>query len=487
MEDKLTEAQQGIIRQALAERKLELYRPYPKQMEFHNASVDHREILNCAANQVGKTFSAAAQTAMHATGKYPGWYEGRRFKKAPVIWCAGVTGEVVRDTIQRLLVGDVANPGTGLIPRVDIADTLPSRGVADLLDTILVKHSSGQNSRIRLKYYEQGREKFQADTVDFVWLDEEPDEALYTEALTRTNASGGYLIMTFTPLKGMSTIVRRFLNESSPDRCSVNMTIDDALHIPADKRQQIINSYPPHEREARTKGVPMLGSGAIFPIADSDIMCDPFPMDTVPFYWLELAALDFGWDHPTAAVRGLYNPQDDIIYITNCYKRREATPLQHASALKPWGRVPFAWPHDGLQHDKGSGVPLKEIYREQGLNMLPDNARFEDGSNGVEAGLAEMLMRMETGRWKVFNNLAEWFEEKRMYHRREGKIWKEYDDLMAASRYLTMSLRFAARVNRPRGMRGDYAIADMETPTDGYNKKDYHPIFSAIEEMGGKR
>lgn len=429
MTEILTPAQEDLLRQTLAKYKLELFRPYPKQIEFCNASAEHREILNMSANQIGKTFCAAALTAMHATGKYFDWYTGRRFKKAPVIWCAGTTGAFVRDTIQKLLIGDVSNPGTGFLPEGSY-EVMMGRGVPDGADTIIVNHVSGAKSRITFKSYDQQREKFQGDTVDFVWLDEEPDESIYFEALTRTNATGGYLIMTFTPLRGMSKVVLRFLSEKSVDRYVVNMTINDVPMTP-EKRRQLISSYPEHERDARINGIPVLGSGAIFPVKDEDIMCDPFTMENVPFYWMEIAALDFGWDHPTAAVKALYNPQDDIIYITNTYRRKEATPLQHAAALKPWGNLPFAWPHDGLQHDKGSGVPLKEIYRQQGLNMLPDNARFEDGSNGVEAGLAEMLMRMETGRWKVFRHLTDWFEEKRLYHRRDGKVWKENDDLMA--------------------------------------------------------
>lgn len=477
---------EAVLLREASRRKLENYRPYPKQALFHLKGMTIRERLLRAGNQLGKTFAAAAEVAMHATGKYPVWWQGKKFRKAPVIWCAGVTGEVVRDTIQRLLIGDVANPGTGLIPPGDIMETMPSRGVADLVDTILVKHCSGSTTRIRLKYYEQGREKFQGDTVDFGWLDEEPPEDIYLEMLTRTNATGGIIIMTFTPLKGMSTVVRRFLNEPSPDRCDVNMTIEDALHIPESERQKIIDSYPLHERGARIRGEPMLGSGAIFPIADEDIACDPFPMENAPFFWLELAGIDFGWDHPTAAVKGLYNPQDDIVYITNTYKRREATPLVHAAALRPWGAIPFAWPHDGLQHDKGSGVPLKEIYRNEGLNMLSENARFEDGSNGVEAGIAEMLMRMETGRFKVFRHLTDWFEEKRMYHRREGKIWKEFDDLMAASRYLQMCLRFAQRVKQSRGFINGYPIDDKSVPYDSYNDKNYNPLgHKYIDEMLG--
>ena len=105
--------------------------------------------------------------------------------------------------------------------------------------------------------------------------------------------------------------------------------------------------------------------------------------------------------------------------------------------------IPVSWPHDGLQHDKGSGQQLAEQYKEQGLNMLDRRATFEDGSNGVEAGLFEMLDRMKTGRLKVASHLTKWFEEFRMYHRKDGKVVKERDDLMAATRYGIMMIRHA--------------------------------------------
>lgn len=474
------EAENLLLKEA-SRRKLEFYRPYPKQMMFHRSGANYRERLLMAGNQLGKTYCMAAEVAIHATGLYPSWWEGKRFKKAPVIWCAGVTGEVVRDTIQRLLIGDVANPGTGLIPENLITEKLPSRGVADLLDTILVKHTSGQIARIRLKYYEQGREKFQADTIDFGWPDEEPPEDIYLEFLTRTNATGGILGMTFTPLKGMSKVVKRFIRESSPDRCVVNMTIDDALHMPVEKRQQIISSYAKHEQEARIYGKPIPGSGVIFPVAREDISCDPFDMASVPFYWQEIAGIDFAGSgeggHPTAAVRLLYNTQDDIIYVTNTYRRKGGTPMVHASALRTWGKIPFAWPHDGLQHDKGSGVPLKDLYKNEGLNMLTDNARFEDGSNGVEAGIALMLMRMESGRLKIFSHLHDLFEEIGSYYRDDGKIIKVDEDCICALRYAIMCLRFAKRVSLPRGKMNGMPIEELTNyQSDPYFSKDYNPL-----------
>ena len=75
--------------------------------------------------------------------------------------------------------------------------------------------------------------------------------------------------------------------------------------------------------------------------------------------------------------------------------------------------------------------------------MLRERAQFEDGSVSVEAGLMDILDRMQTGRFKVFRHLAEWWEEFRLYHRKDGKIVKERDDLMDATRYAAMMLREA--------------------------------------------
>jgi phage terminase large subunit-like protein len=383
-----------------------------------------------AGNQLGKSLAGGAEAAMHATGRYPDWWDGKRFDKANDGWASGVTGEVTRDTIQRLLIGAVGKEGTGFIPHKDIKEVINARGVAGLADTILVQHVRGGVSRIKLKYYEQGREKFQADTLQWAWNDEEPPDDIYMEILTRTNATGGILWTTFTPLLGMSTVVRRFLNEPSPDRVDINMTISDVTHISEDEKLRIIASYPAHEREARINGKPMLGSGRIFPVSEELIKVPRFE---VPQWYRKIGGIDFGWDHPTAATKIAYNPDSDIIYLINVYKRSEAIPAIHASALKSWGKdLPWSWPHDGLQHDKGSGENLADQYRREGLNMLPERATFDDGSNGVEAGIMDMLTRMENGTFKVFDSCQLFFDEMLMYHRKEGKVVKEFDDVISA-------------------------------------------------------
>jgi phage terminase large subunit-like protein len=438
------------------ENRLASYRPYPKQKAFHAAGAEFRERLFMAGNQLGKTFSGGCEAAIHSTGLYPDWWEGRRFKDANKGWVAGVTGESTRDNPQRILLGEPGQFGTGTIPKRCIEKIVMARGVPNLVDSVFVRHVTGSTSMIAFKAYEKGREKWQGETLHWLWFDEEPPLDIYTEGLTRTNVTGGITFVTFTPLLGMSDTVLRFIGDGeakSPGTHVTNMTIDDAEHYTPEQRAAIVASYPPHEREARAKGVPILGSGRVFPISEEAITMDPI---RIPDEWAQIGGLDFGWDHPTAAVRLCWDRDADCVYVTHIHRLREATPVIHAATLKPWGDwLPWAWPHDGLQHDKGSGDQLAKLYRDQGMKMLPDRATFPDGSNGLEAGVIEMLERMQTGRLKVFSTLTEWFEEFRMYHRKNGLIVKERDDLLSATRYGIMMLRHAKakpkKVVRPVG------------------------------------
>ena len=421
--------------------RLKSYEPYPKQFEFHEAGSNHRERLLRAGNQNGKTYSAGMELAYHLTGMYPDWWPGRRWDRPIIAWAGSDTGETTRDNPQRQLIGLVGEFGTGSIPKRLIGTNKSAMGVADLIDYAKIKHITGGWSTLRFKPYAQGRQKWQGPPVDYIWLDEEPPAEIYDEGLARTIATGGCVTLSFTPLLGMSEVVRRFLMETSEDRHDTNMTIEDALHIPAEERDRIIAAFAPHEREARAKGVPTLGSGRIFPVAESEL---EWTASALPPHVVYLGGIDFGWDHPTAAVKCAWDKDSDVFYVITAYKRSEQTPLIHAGALRPWGDwLPWAWPHDGLQHDKGSGKKLADQYSDHGLEMMPSKATFPDGSNGVEAGIVEMLDAMKTGRFKVAAHLHDWWEEFRLYHRDNGKVVKEFDDLMSATRYAWMMRRHA--------------------------------------------
>lgn len=431
--------------------KIALYEPYSKQASFHEAGATYRERLLRAGNQNGKTFCGGCEGAYHLTGQYPEWWTGRRFNEPIMMWATGVTGETTRDNVQRVLMGPLGEPGTGTLPLDVIVDSAPARGIADLLDYVKIRHISGGLSTLRFKYYEQGRQKWQGPPVHVVWFDEEPPSDIYDEGMARTIATNGIAYLTFTPLQGMSDVVYRFLSEVSEDRHDTNMTIDDALHIPESRRAQIIASFPAHEREARANGTPVFGEGRIFEVTEESLRIDPIK---IPDFWPQIGGLDFGWGHPTAAVKMAWDRDNDVLYVTAEYRVKEETPAIHSLALKEWGtNLVWSWPHDGLQHSKDSGEQLATQYRRQGLAMLTDHATFPDGTNGVEAGLMEMLDRMMTGRWKVFSTCPLWFEEFRTYHRKrvkspnggfgEAKVFKERDDLICASRYAMMMKRRA--------------------------------------------
>jgi phage terminase large subunit-like protein len=420
------------------------YKPYAKQVDFHEAGSQFRERLFMAGNQLGKTWAGAFEVAMHASGRYPDWWTGRRFNYAIRCMVGSESAELTRKGVQRLLLGppEIREEwGTGAIPHDCVRDTSMKQGVPDAVSSIVVRHVCGEDSVIQFNSYDQGRTKWQADTVDLVWFDEEPPLPIYSEGLTRTNATGGMVFVTFTPLLGMSDVVKRYLLDKPTGTNVTTMTIDDVEHYTPEQRAAIIASYPEHEREARAKGIPILGSGRVFPIAEEAIKCTPFP---IPTHWSRICGLDFGIDHPTAAAWLAWDRDSDTVYVTDAYRVKDASIAIHAAGIRARGDwIPVAWPHDGLQRDKGSGEQLAEQYRSQGLAMLRQRAMFEDGSNGVEAGVAEMLTRMQTMRLRVFGHLTDWFEEFRLYHRKDGLIVKDGDDLLSATRYALMMRRFA--------------------------------------------
>lgn len=434
-----------------ATNRLKDYRPYSKQRDFHALGATKRERLFLAGNQLGKTVAGGFELAMHLTGRYPDWWEGRRWDRPIAAWASGITGESTRDNPQRILMGRAGDWGTGAIPAECIVSTSRAIGVPDLIDTAKIRHISGGVSTLAFKFYEKGRTKWQGETLDFIWFDEEPPEDIYAEGLTRTNATGGLVDITATPLLGMTQVIGLFYPEpNTPDRGLVQMTIDDAEHYSDADRQKIIAGYLPHEREARAKGIPMLGSGRVFPVAEESLLIEPIALAP---HWPRICGLDIGWEHPTAAAWLAWDRDADVLYLTDCYRVKEQSVPVHASAIKARGNwIPVAWPHDAYQHDKGSGQIIAKQYEREGVAMLPEHAHFPDQERGnsVEAGVSEMLIRMQTGRFRVFKHCVDWVSEFRQYHRKDGLIVKEYDDLMSASRYALMMLRHAKLAPKAR-------------------------------------
>jgi phage terminase large subunit-like protein len=192
---------------------------YAKHLEFFEAGARYRERCAMAANRTGKTFGMGGfETTCHLTGLYPDWWKGRKFERPVRFWAAGKTNETTRDIVQATLCGDISFEGqrkivtgTGLIPGASIGGITWKQGVADLIDTVKVKHRSGGWSLLGFKSYQQGRGAFEGTAQHGIWLDEEPPLDIYGECLIRTATVNGITFITFTPLEGVSETVLQFM------------------------------------------------------------------------------------------------------------------------------------------------------------------------------------------------------------------------------------------------------------------------------------
>lgn len=435
-----------VVKIHKAQNRLQYFEPYQWQKDFYKAGKENKQRMLMAANRVGKTASQAAEVAYHLTGLYPDWWEGIRFTRPTKIWCLGVSGEQLRDVIVKELLGNYLGEGkfdgSGLIPQRLIYQVTPAMGTPRLPRDVAIRHEAGNTSLVSFKSYTQGQHVLMGSSQDYIWIDEEPtDTSIYPQCLTRTatgnDGKGGYLVGTLTPENGMTELVAQFMDHPADGQFLQNVTWEDAPHLDEATKKQLIQAIPEYQRDMRSKGIPVLGEGMIFPIAEEAIKCEPFE---IPPHYKKLAGVDFGISHPTTCVWTAYDPDSDTIYVYDAYKKEGEVPAVHATAIKSRGKtIPVIYPHDGDNTEKGSGRTLAEMYLEAGVLMI---GKFTnpDGTNYVEPALMEMLERFRTGRLKVFSNLTLWFEEFRRYHRKKGKIHKEFDDLMDATRYAAISV-----------------------------------------------
>ena len=441
--------------------KISNYDPLPYQDQFHETGRKNNQRLLMAANRIGKSYCGAAEMAFHLTGLYPKWWTGKRYDKCITAWACGVSNETTRDIVQNELCGtpeDSEAWGTGMIPKDLIVSSERRPGVPNAKSSILVKHKNGRNSTLHFKSYEQGVAKFMGKSVDCIWLDEEPPNEIYSQCVTRTLDRKGMVYMTFTPESGMTDTVASFINDIKKKQSINNATWDDAKedvksvinkqpgHLTADMMEQVLNALPPHEREMRSRGVPVVGSGLVFPLSEDDISVEsPIIQD----HWLKIAGIDFGWDHPTAVVWGALDQDADIFYVYDVYSNRKMSPIEHSrSIIERPHFIPIAYPHDGNRRDSMGNPGLAEQYRRCGCNVMldhfsnPPGLGQKKGTNSVEEGIQEMYQYMQEGKFKVAKHLLDWFNEFRMYHRKDGKIVALRDDIMSATRYCFMSRRF---------------------------------------------
>ena len=408
---------------------------YPKQMEFFAAGAHFKERAFVAGNRTGKSYAGVFEMTCHLTGLYPEWWEGKRFTRPIVAWAAGKTNETVRDIIQEKFIGPIKTQyGEGMIPKHLFSSKPTTRpGIPDAVQDIFVRHVSGGTSKLTLKSYQQGRESFEGAAIDIIWMDEEPPMNVYTECLTRTATTKGIMLCTFTPLSGVTDVVMSFLpggkfpegGKVSDSKFVTNLTwSEEPPHLTEEERELLKGAYAPHELQARISGLPSVGSGKIYPIAEEDISVKPFK---IPRHWPCFFGMDTGW-HKTAVVFCALDPNSGTVYIYDEYYRGYAEPPVHVAAIKARGEWLYG-AMDSAGTDQSTGQRIMHQYIQMGLNVVP-------ADKSVDAGIMVVYNRMSSGKLKVFTTCSNWFNEFRLYRRDEhGRIVKKDDHLQDATRY----------------------------------------------------
>lgn len=454
---------------------LDHYDPYPYQILFHN----DKEKFRClrAGNRIGKTHCGGAEIAYHATGLYPEWWEGHRFDRPLKIVAAGKNNEKTRDLIQNSLFGDPTSSdawGTGWIPKALIGEAMRKPGVPEAKYHIHIKHISGGWSKITLLAYDMPKETWMGHKADINWLDEEPPEQIMSQAIRSVIDTGGIILMTFTPENGTTGVVKLVEEAGSSwslhkagwkdvsgsdffldlDKDRIHFDIQyrksgTAGHLTEEKITNAIKAMMPHEVKMRAEGLPLLGTGLVFPYPESDIDYDSFE---IPDHWPRIAGIDFGYTHYTAIVWLAIDIESDSAFLYDAIRinKREINEIAPFILSRPSSWVPVAWPHDGNKNF-GMGGSIQKQYRDYGINLLEDHFTNPPKDNQIEGkggiqimpGIVEMANRFNDGRLKVASHLFEWFEEFRNYHHKNNKIIDRDDDLMAATRYAVQSIRFA--------------------------------------------
>ncbi len=429
---------------------------YPKHVELMNAGKHFKKRVLIAPNRTGKTHTIHFETVAHFTRDYPEWWDGHRFPIGRTLegLICGKTLQQMKASTQQDLTGSIFDLGSGMFPQGAIVKTTGQPGAgAGCLQDIYIQDKTGTVNHIAFATYEQGKEALQGRKLDFLWLDEEClDESFVIEAITRTITTNGIVVMTFTPVDGMTPLIMRYMPERTPpvdgvlrdadgnslDTFVTKFSVDDAPHLTEKMKKDMLNTYPEGpERDARYYGIPAMGSGHIYPVPEEQIVVEPF---IIPDYYEKAYGLDFGW-HRTAAVWAARDPHTNVIYLYGEYYQGHQSPYVHVGAIKERGDwiMGVADPSGGGTN-QADGSRLIDSYTSLGLNLIP-------GDNAINTGIARNLNMLESGQIKVFSTMSNWLREYRTYrYGDDGKPAREQQDhLMDAWRYLMSRFDFAGR------------------------------------------
>lgn len=336
-------------------------------------------------NSGGKTYALAFFLVQIALGRYHPNYTGWKPTTPAndtykvIIWCLSKSNQVLRDGLLAHI--------RALVPQSSIVAVQSSRGIAEMLDYMVVRRDDGSLTKIAFKSYEQGREMLQGERVTVVACDEMfDDEGMLSELLARGAGVDGIFRLTATERLQQSVVAQWFYDGEGPDRIIYGFGMDDVDRIPLEERKRILESYPAAERDSRYHGLPFRGGGAVFYTPLTDFLVDVDPGKFPPYnkFFISVDFSHFGGSEQASKFGALWWSGDPYTGVWTIFRETlmRGGAAEHYAAMMPDARgIPIAWPHDGTQ-GMADGGNIQKLYKDLGLRMHKDHATFGPGKDG---------------------------------------------------------------------------------------------------------
>ena len=442
---------------------LKWFRPFKYQSKFFETGATHSRRGMIAANRAGKTIASTYETAYHLTGRYPKGWKGKVWDKPIIAMAAGESWEQVAKTLQSKLLGcdDIKQSyklGTGSIPR-ECIDEKSIRTDGPNVLAVEIWHASGGKSKLYFSNYTQQVRHLQGFELDLVVLDEQPPDETFSELVVRTAQRNGQVLCSFTPLKGMSGLVRKFWDQVD-GYTHVRVTWDDVPFenewgeefFSKKEREQLARDFMPWERECRMNGIPLVGKGVVFPLLewptyksiDVDLKNNP-KME-------RLISFDLGIKNdPTVISFFFRDPVEEIIYLHRQIKIPSGeTPEDYVHYLLDIESrgVPIALPHDGSQPGRYTLTEqsVREVFEDNyGLNVISGailNPANDQGkvTNHKSYGINIMRLGMERGTFMINESCTAFLDEARNYAIDDAGRFSDPDDHIDSARIGILAL-----------------------------------------------
>jgi phage terminase large subunit-like protein len=316
-------------------------------------------------------------------------------------WIAGETGVLVRNNIQRYLIGEKGSEGQGcFIPGNKIRHISYQSKPEGLAEKVIIDSSFGGGSVIEFKSYDQGQYRFASDSIDFGAYDEEPSHGIYSELTTRTSTNHGIVLRRLHRPAQHHALIEHLAPEFAggehkrpEDTGIMNIVIGwddipDSL-LSQSERKRLRATYGANEVLARTTGIPCVGLGQVYLIPEADFV---LPYFEVPDHWPRFFAIDPGFTAPTAIAYFAYDSDNDAIYQIGEHYVKGMPVAVHADAIHRHGDwMPGIIDYAGGNITDGKGV-LQE-YRKACRNPAHQREQVDlDGAYGGHGSPADRAL-----------------------------------------------------------------------------------------------